>query len=406
MALAIAAPRGRADHHPAPAHALLGAILEASAAEVGWLAWLDRPDPLVLGASSPIDSTDIAEFPEPPAQPLVIDAAIAPGPWERWCQVRGIQSCVLVPVLAGGRAVGTMGLASSRVGALGASDVQQLALVSSLAVHTRTYEARLAGQRRLFAEVSPTLENALALDRAVRHPSTYRQIARAVGDSIDASYCLIAIQDSKGALTLRAAAGQRAPRWMGVSSWPLRDLPACSRALRERHTVVLDFHRHDPAIAGERRALFSPTTQVGVIVPFFAGARTRGVLIIGEERRSRRQPLSPERIAILELVASRIAHILRISRRLEYERVAERRGQRQLTIERQQLAREVHDGVGQTLSALLEQIRGAIAEGNAGPEALKVLEQATSDALNGVRTLAFGFRHLERGVGPLEAPRT
>ncbi|TMD17257.1 MAG: GAF domain-containing protein, partial [Chloroflexi bacterium] len=88
--------------------------------------------------------------------------------------MRGIQSCVLVPVLAGGRAVGTMGLASSRVGALGASDVQQLALVSSLAVHTRTYEARLAGQRRLFAEVSPTLENALALDRAVRHPSTYR----------------------------------------------------------------------------------------------------------------------------------------------------------------------------------------------------------------------------------------
>src|SRR5438128_2619190 len=408
MALAIAAPPGRADHHPAPAHALLGAILEASAAELGWLAWLDRPDPLVLRAEawSSIGSTDIAEFPDPPAQPLVIDAAIAPGPWERWCQVRGIQSCVLVPVLAGGRAVGTMGLASSRVGALGASDVRQLALVSSLAVHTRTYEARLAGQRRLFAEVSPTLENALALDRAVRHPPTYRKIARTVGDSIDASYCLIAIQDSKESLTLRAAAGQRAPRGMGVSSRPLRDLRACSRALRERHAVVLNFHRHDPAIAGERRALFSPTTQVGVIVPFFAGARTRGVLIIGEERRSRRQPLSPERIAILELVASRIAHILRISRRLEYERVAERRGQRQLTIERQQLAREVHDGVGQTLSALLEQIRGAIAEGNAGPEALKVLEQATSDALNGARTLAFGFRHLERGVGPLEAPRT
>ena len=408
MALAISAPPARADHQHAPAQALVGAIVNASAAELGWLAWLDRPDAVVLRgeATSPIESIDIAEFPDPPEQPLVVDAGHAPGSWEHWCRVRGIQSCVVVPVLARRRTVGTMGLASSRVNALGASDVRQLALVSSLAVHTRTYETRLAGQRRLFAEVSPTLENALALDRAVRHPPTYRQIARAVGDSIDASYCLIAIQDSKGALTLRAAAGQRAPRWMGVSSWPLRDLRGCTRALRERHAVVLNFHRHDPAIAGERRALFSPTTQVGVIVPFFAGARTRGVLIIGEERRSRRQPLSPERIAILELVASRIAHILRISRRLEYERVAERRGQRQLTIERQQLAREVHDGVGQTLSALLEQIRGAIAEGNAGPEALKVLEQATSDALNGVRTLAFGFRHLERGVGPLEAPRT
>jgi len=407
MALAIAAPPGRVDHHPAPAHALLGAILEASAAEFGWLAWLDRPDALVLWgvASSPIDSMDITEFPDPPTQPLVIDAAIAPGPWEHWCQVRGIQSCVIVPVRTGERTVGTMGLASSRVSALGASDVRQLALVASLAVHTRTYETRLAGQRRLFAEVSLTLENALALDRAVRHPPTYRQIARAVGDSIDATYCLIAIQDSKGALTLRAAAGQRAPRWMGVPVWPLRDLRACTRALRERHAVVLNFHRHDPASAGERRALFSPITRVGVIVPFFAGPRTQGVLIIGEERRSRRQPVSPERIAILELVASRIAHILRISRRLESERLAERRRQRQLAIERQQLAHEVHDGVGQTLSALLEQIRGAIAEGNAGPDALKVLEQATSDALNGARTLAFGFRHLERGVGPLEEAR-
>src|SRR5439155_15243647 len=51
------------------------------------------------------------------------------------------------------------------------------------------------------------------------------------------------------------------------------------------------------------------------------------------------------------------------------------------------------------------QVGCAIADGNAGPEALKVLEQATSDALNGARTLAFGFRHLERGVGPLEEAR-
>jgi signal transduction histidine kinase len=129
------------------------------------------------------------------------------------------------------------------------------------------------------------------------------------------------------------------------------------------------------------------------------------VLILGEERESRCQPLSPERIAILELVASRIAHIMRISRRLEYERLGDRRRQRQLTVERQRLARDVHDEIGQALSALLVQIRCAIAEGTAGPDALKVLEQTTSDALNGARTLAFGFRHLERGVGPLEEAR-
>jgi two-component system, NarL family, sensor histidine kinase NreB len=74
-------------------------------------------------------------------------------------------------------------------------------------------------------------------------------------------------------------------------------------------------------------------------------------------------------------------------------------------VERQRIARDLHDEIGQGLSALLVQIRVAMGEGNAGPEALKVLEHAASNALNGARTLAFGFRHLERGVGPLEEAR-
>src|SRR5439155_19823328 len=156
-----------------------------------------------------------------------------------WCRARGIQSCVVVPVLARARVIGTAGLVSSTAGALGRHDVRQLELVSSLAVQARTYEARLSGQRRLFAEVSRSLENALALDRAIRQPPTYQEIARAVGESLDASYCLIAIHDSKGALTVRAAAGHRPPRRAGVSTWPLARLRRCARALRERHAVVL-----------------------------------------------------------------------------------------------------------------------------------------------------------------------
>src|SRR2546430_10668929 len=165
MALATSGPPVTADHHRAPAQVLVGAILEASAAELGWLAWLDRPDPVVLRgeASSPIESTDIAEFPDPPPQPLVVDAGVASGPWEGWCRVRGIQSCVIVPVLDQGRAVGTMGLASSRVGTLGPSDVRQLALVSSLAVYTRPDVILFFLKLRRPPKFTPSPETALAL---------------------------------------------------------------------------------------------------------------------------------------------------------------------------------------------------------------------------------------------------
>jgi signal transduction histidine kinase len=390
----------------APAEVLVNAIVDASTADVGWLAWLDGTAPVIVRRElvSPIEPAIISEFPEPPEEPTVVDESVV-GPWSLWCRGRGIKSAVVVPVVARGRIVGTVGVASALARSLGPHDVRQLALVASLAVHTRTYEARLAGQRRLFSEVSRSLDNALALDRAIRQPPTYREIARAVGDSLDASYCLIAIHDSRGALTVRAAGGHRPPHGLVVSSWPLVKLHSCSKALREQRAVVLRFGR-DPGASLERSALFSPTTRVGVILPFFAGPRTQGVLIIGEERHTRVQALSPERVAILELIAGRIAHILRISRRLEYERLAERRRQRQLTVERQRMAREVHDRIGQALTGLLAQVRCSLADGQAGKDQLQLLEQAARAALDGARALAYGVRQIERGIGPLEDARS
>src|SRR5256886_9496889 len=196
----------------------------------------------------------------------------------------------------------------------------------------------------MFDEVSRTLENALALDRALRLPPTYREIARSVGESLDASYCQIAVRDGTQAITIRAGGGHRPPRRVG-SRWTLAKLRRCAEALNERRAVVLTFSQGDVASEPERVALFTPTTKTGVLIPFVAGPRTQGVLILGEERESRCGPLTPERIALLELVASRIAHIMRISRRLEYERLGDRRRQRQLTVERQRLATGVHVGI-------------------------------------------------------------
>jgi len=393
----------------APDALLVEALVDQSTADCGWLAWHTVMDAVVIPseAKSPLDPATIAEFPEPPITPLVIQRGQGDGPWSLWCRGRGIMSCIVVPVRTRShRIVGTMGLASSVAGSLKDGDVQRLQLIASLAVHARRYEARLADMRQLFDEVSRTLENALALDKALRLPPTYREIARSVGESLDVTYCQIAIHDSPNTLTIRGAGGRRPPRPNGTMALPLRKLRRCAEALRERRAVVLKFNSNDSRAEPERLALFSATTRYGVILPFFAGPRTQGVLILGEERRSRFQPLSPERVAILELVSSRIAHIMRMSRRLEYERLAERRRQRALTNERQRIAREVHDEVGQALSGLLVHLRYAVTKGQASPEELQLMERAARSAMDGARALAYGFRNLQRGIGALEGARS
>ena len=397
----------KAKRECSPDEVLVTTILERSAADVGWLAWGDGKDAVVLPGISRsfLNPSAIGEFPDPPPESVVIDHGKGDGQWALWCRARGIVSCAVSPIYARGKVVGVIGLASCRAGALADYDIDVLQLVASLAVHARTYEARLTGARRMFDEVSRTLENGLALDRALSLPPTYREIARSVGESLDATYCQIVIHDAKDALTIRGLGGRRPPRKAGIVAWPLTELKHCAEALRERRGVVLQLSQYDPAFDPERRALFSPTTKVGVILPFFAGPRTQGLLIIGEERRSRCQPMSAERVAILELVASRIAHILRMSRRLEYERTAERRRERRLTRERQHLAREVHDQIGQSLNGLLVQIRYAMSLGQAGPDELKLMEDAARNTVEGARSFAFGLRNLERGVGALENAR-
>src|SRR6266550_1299672 len=356
-------PESDAPRECSPDEVLVTAILERSAADVGWLAWGDGSKAVVVpgAAKSFLNPAAIGEFPEPPRESLVIDRVTGSGPWAVWCRARGILSCAISPIYAHGKLVGVVGLASCHAGGLADYDVDRLQLAATLAVHARTYEARLRGVRRMFDEVSRTL---------------------------------------------RAAGGHRPPGKSVPVTWPLADLTHCAQALHERRAVVLSFSAYDPVVEPERLALFSPTTRAGVILPFFVGPRTQGVLIIGEERRSRRQPMSPERVAILELVASRIAHILRMSRRLERERTAERRRERTIISERQQLAREVHDEVGQALSGLLVQIRLAKARGSAGEAELQVLERAARSAVDGARALAYGFRHLDRGIGHLEHARS
>src|SRR2546421_167376 len=204
-----------------PHQVLVEALLEPSSADLAWLAWEDGSPSVVVARDrmSPLQPSAIGEFPEPPRSPMTINRASRTGAWALWCRSRGILSSTVVPVRQSNEIVGTIGLASCTAGALDDSDLQRVQLGASLAIQARSHELRLSSLRRMFDEVSRTLENALALDRALRLPPTYREIARSVGESLDASYCQIAVRDAGQSVTIRAAdAGAHRPPGTGRQS--------------------------------------------------------------------------------------------------------------------------------------------------------------------------------------------
>lgn len=67
-----------------------------------------------------------------------------------------------------------------------------------------------------------------------------------------------------------------------------------------------------------------------------------------------------------------------------------------LELVRAKLARDLHDGVGQSLNTLLIRIRLAIAQGEAGMDDLKRFELTAQQALAGARAVAYGLRQAEK----------
>jgi len=309
--------------------ALLRRAMEGGLAEVAWLAWSDQEAVVIPRRHESSRLTLlVSDFPTPPEDPLVVTQGS--GPWAEWCRLRRIPSCVVAPIVESGQAVGTVGAIGLGAAALGEEDLGKLKLAAWLATEARQFDGTLSDVTRRFKEVSHILDAALPLLGSTREK--YRNLARALDKSLDSSYWRIAAKDAKGWLTIHASAGYRPPpQPKSGPSWPLAQLPRSAEALCTNRPVILEFDQMELLQDPDRDLLFTPTTRTGIILPFSDGARGRGVLLVGEERGRRARPLSAERVAFLEFLASRIGKALDADRSVQYEILAERRRQMPLT---------------------------------------------------------------------------
>ena len=242
----------------------------------------------------------------------------------------------------------------------------------------------------------------------MKAPPGFRSLARAIGTSLDATYCRIASSTSDGRLIVQASAGHRPPERQIRQGTPLDDLPGCREALRTGRPIVLTFDQTALDSSAEQRAVFTPQTKTGIVLPFSAGTGLHGLLLVGEERLTRAPQPYQHRREALQLVADRLGEILRISDLLARQREEEMRRQTRMVeqTERRRLARELHDVVGQALSAVLMQVRAGMEQQQVDRVDLRDLEAATQGAVDAARALAYDLRGLEDGVDPIGEARS
>jgi signal transduction histidine kinase len=288
-----------------------------------------------------------------------------------------------VPVLLRGVAYGNLYLTDKAAGEDFTDSDQELVelLASQAAVaieNARLYEASTRWSRQLesLIDVSGVIARETDVDVLLE------LVTQRLQELLSARLVVLALPDGDE-LRIVTAAGED-PEGVVGRRMELADSKA-GRVLERRHSERVD------SLLDDREANVEFTRSIGaragLWVPLLVGGRPLGVLTAYDKTGAADARFTHDDVRLAETFASRAAVAVELSERVE--RDALRRIVAAQELERQRLARELHDETGQALTSILLGLRQL--EG-AEPESVAQLRELVVATLQDVRRLAVELR--------------
>jgi signal transduction histidine kinase len=293
-----------------------------------------------------------------------------------------------VPILLRGIAYGNLYLTEKAGGEDFTAEDQELVrlLAAQAAVaieNARLYESatRWLRQLEVLNEVGTALAGETDLSRLLR------LVAARLRELVDARFVLIMLPAQGGVLDVAAAAGDGSEELVGTLLTV--DSSKSGRVLERRRSERVDSVLDDPEVDQEIARQLGVMT--GLYVPLVLRDHPIGV-ITAHDKLGPDPRFTDADLRLAETFATRAAVAVDLSERVA--RDALRRVVAAQELERQRLARELHDETGQALTSILlglKTVEEAATKEEAG-EAARSLRELVADTLHAVRRLAVELR--------------
>jgi PAS domain S-box-containing protein len=267
-----------------------------------------------------------------------------------WAEEEGIQGLCCVPLLLRDEVIGILSVGSHSVRDFTAEELEVLCAFADQAA-IAVEKARLLAARIEETEVTRALLEATAntSHSMLDLPTLLVGLAASIRSVLGCDFCVISLDDDAGGGILPVYpqdVAQRILATMERLGLVMRDIPGREQALHERRLVAVEDALHSDLVPAELAA--GVGARAILYVPIVFGERVLGMLTANYSGGP--HVFSSKELAVAQGIANHAAIAI------QNAQLAEDQHRLLLIEDRQRIAREFHDSMGQDLAAVLLKI--------------------------------------------------